>query len=115
MDMLTCISFDGNKCNNNSLINSKHCEIHGRKCYKLHKEYKKVCEYATNIGECFIKDIKYLDIDEILERIKNFNLSRAKHKKCYEQRLNFSQVCVHENCRDKGHQYKILEKNVRCL
>ena len=79
--MDTCISYSKNneRCKNNKINNSKHCEYHIKKCYKLYTEYKNTCNEAIKAGECMINNIDNLSMDKIKDNLKLFKHAYNKH------------------------------------
>lgn len=77
----------------------KFCEIHNKKCIKLYKKYKNICNTANILGECIVNSLQNYSEQELSEYVKKFKMIYIQHKKCYEERLYFSNICIHPDCR----------------
>jgi hypothetical protein len=97
-----CCAFNGNnRCENNTIDHTNHCEIHYISAIKLYKKYKKICEvaYSLDLHKSFTtitENIKYL-----MDCYKWFNMA-------FNARMEHRKYAFVPECYDEGHDYQFV-------
>jgi len=94
-------AFNG-RCQNKSLNNSKHCELHHAKATKLYVKYKKLSNLAKNV------DI-HKKFDNTIDSVNHIHSCYVLYNKTYDARLKHREYAIAPNLYDQGHDFQFTD------
>lgn len=69
--------------------------------------YKEQCKVVYSQVKCDIKNIDTMNITELYRHLKHVKSLYNKSRKCYEYRQRYTEQCIKDIDRDRGHDHAI--------